>query len=336
MLYLLLLFALSLCLYYFYKGRLVALNFDAFSFKNKRVQKAVKAVLFTSSLITIVATFMILASVIFEALKFFEKQGFFDFFFGLNWAPHDAFLDKKASFGSVGLFFGTFYISLIAIITAFPLGIFSAIYLSQYASKSQRAYLKPFLEILAGVPSVVYGFFAAIFIAPLVVKFAAVFGILASYNNALSAGVVMGIMITPMIASLCDDAISLVPKRLHYGALSLGLTKEESITFSILPSAMPGIIGACLLGLSRALGETMIVVMAASLRVNLSLNPFEDMTTVTVKIVEVLSGDQEFDNPLTLSAFALGVTLFALTFIINLIAVLISRNFQRKYKISNL
>ncbi|MDO5046169.1 phosphate ABC transporter permease subunit PstC [Campylobacter sp.] len=313
-----------------------SLNLGLFSLKHKGAQKLVVAFLFLSSLITIVATFMILSSIILEAMKFFSKESFFGFLFGTVWAPHDAFLDKNAQFGSVGLFFGTFYISLIAIVTAFPIGIFSAIYLSQYASKRARALLKPVLEILAGVPSVVYGFFAAIFVAPFTVKIAEFFGLNASYNNALSAGVVMGIMIIPMISSLCDDSISLVPKRLQYAALSLGLTKEESICFVVLPSAMPGIIGACLLGLSRALGETMIVVMAASLRVNLSLNPLEDMTTVTVKIVEVLSGDQEFNNSLTLSAFALGITLFALTFIINLIAVLISRNFQRKYKISNL
>lgn len=332
----LILFALLFCLYYIYKGKIASLNADTLSFKNKAVCNATYALLFLSSLIAIVCTLMILASILFEALRFFEKQGFLNFFFSTNWAPHDAFLGKEGSFGSLGLFFGTFYISLIAICVAFPLGIFTAIYLSQYCNKSKRAYLKPFLEILAGVPSVVYGFFAAIFVAPVVVKIASFFGIQASYNNALSAGLIMGVMITPMIASLCDDVLCLVPKKLDHAALSLGLTKEESIGFAILPTAMPGIIAACLLGLSRALGETMVVVMAASLRVNLSLNPLEDMTTVTVKIVEVLSGDQEFDNPLTLSAFALGITLFAITFVINFIAVLVSRNFQRKYKISNL
>lgn len=225
---------------------------------------------------------------------------------------------------------------MIAILTAFPFGIFSAIYLSKYATTTKRAFLKPVLEILAGVPSVVYGFFAAIFVVPFVVKMANFFGLEASYNNALSAGVVMGLMIIPMISSICDDSISLVPKHLEHGVLALVLTKEETICFVTLPTAMPGIIAACLLGLSRALGETMIVVMAASLRVNLSLNPFEDMTTVTVKIVEVLSGDQEFDNSLTLSAFGLGLTLFILTFIINLADVLISRSFAKKYRISNL
>nr|WP_169972814.1 MULTISPECIES: phosphate ABC transporter permease subunit PstC [unclassified Campylobacter] len=330
------LFCLSFGVYFFYKHQNTALNLQNLSLTNKKVERLVIAFLFVSSLITILATLMILGSIIFEALNFFKKESAFGFFFSSIWAPHDAFLDKKAHFGSIGLFFGTFYISLIAILTAVPFGLFSALYLSEYASRRARSFLKPILEILAGVPSVVYGFFAAIFVAPLVVKIASNFGINASYNNALSAGLIMGVMITPMISSLCDDAISLVPKRLKEGALSLGLTKEESICFVVLPSAMPGIIGACLLGLSRALGETMIVVMAASLRVNLSLNPLEDMTTVTVKIVEVLSGDQEFDNSLTLSAFALGITLFVLTFIINLIAVLISRNFQRKYKISNL
>lgn len=324
------------CVYYFGKDKLGNLNSSILCLNNKGYEKPVIALLFLSSLITIIATFMILASIFFEALKFFEKESFFGFVFGTTWAPHDAFLGKKAQFGSLGLFMGTFYISLIAILTAFPLGIFSAICLSKYTDKKIRAYLKPALEILAGVPSVVYGFFAAIFIAPFVVKTAGFFGFEASYNNALGAGFVMGVMIIPMIASLCDDAISLVPKRLEYAALSLGLTKEESICFVTIPTAMPGIIGACLLGLSRALGETMVVVMAASLRANLSLNPLEDMTTVTVKIVEVLSGDQEFNNSLTLSAFALGIALFVLTFIINLIAVLTSRSFQKRYKISNL
>ncbi|WP_268250093.1 phosphate ABC transporter permease subunit PstC [Campylobacter suis] len=306
------------------------------SFKNKGSQNLTYALLFAASLVSIICTLMILASILFEAMKFFSTQSFTNFFLSFHWAPHDAFLGKDGSFGSLGLFFGTFYISLIAVLTAFPLGIFTAIYLSQYCSKQKRAYLKPFLEILAGVPSVVYGFFAAIFVAPIVVSMAEFFGLDASHNNALSAGLVMSVMITPMIASLCDDTLCQVPKKLHYGALSLGLSKEESIIFAVLPPAMPGIIAACLLGLSRALGETMIVVMAASLRVNFSLNPLEDMTTVTVKIVEVLSGDQEFDNPLTLSAFALGITLFAITFVINFIAVLISRAYQRKYKIANL
>lgn len=324
------------CFYFVAKNRLKYLNFSLLNLNGKRQEKIVVAFLFLSSLITIIATFMILFSIAFEALKFFEKESLFDFVFGVNWSPGDAFLDKKAEFGSLGLFLGTFYISLIAIITAFPLGIFSAVYISKYTSKKARATLKPALEILASVPSVVYGFFATIFVAPFIVKMANFFGLEASYNNALGAGFVMGIMIVPMIASLCDDAISLVPKHLEYAALSLGLTKEESICFVTLPTAMPGIIGACLLGISKALGETMVVVMAASLRVNLSINPLDDMTTVTAKIVEVLSGDQEFNNSLTLSAFALGIALFVLTFIINLVAVLISRNFQKRYKISNL
>ena len=218
-----------------------------------------------------------------------------------------------------------------------PIGVFSAIYMSEYANSTTRGILKPVLEVLAGIPTVVYGFFAAITVAPFIVQIANIFGIDASFNSALAAGVVMGIMITPMISSLSDDAIKAVPQSLKRGSLALGMTKAETIKDIIIPSAMPGIISASLLGMSKALGETMIVVMAAGMNANkFSINILEDMTTVTVQIVTALTGDFEFDSPDTLSAFALGLVLFVVTLILNIISVIMIRRFKKKYKMSNL
>ncbi|AHJ13827.1 phosphate transport system permease protein PstC [Sulfurospirillum multivorans DSM 12446] len=309
------------------------------------VEDLIKGMLFTASLVSVLTTFGILLSIIFEALHFFQMQSFFHFIFGLEWSPDTAFLEgagradanaAEAKFGAVPIFAGTFYITAIAMVVAIPMGLLSAIFMSEYASSSVRSQVKPFLEILAGIPTVVYGFFAALTVAPLVVKFFAVFGIEAQYQNALSSGIIMGIMIIPFISSLSDDVISSVPQNMRNGAYALGMNKAETIRFVVLPSAMPGIIASILLGVSRALGETMIVVMAAGLRPNLTWNPLEDMTTVTVKIVESLTGDQEFNNPLTLSAFALGLVLFVVTLVINIISVSTIRKFHRKYKVSTL
>ena len=219
---------------------------------------------------------------------------------------------------------------------ALPIGLGSAIFMSEYASSKQRTILKPILEILAGIPTVVYGFFAAITVAPFIVNLAKDFGVEASFNSALASGVVMGIMIIPVISSLSDDTIRAVPDSLRKGALALGMTKAETIKDIVLPSAMPGIISAALLGISKALGETMIVVMAAGLRPNLSWNILEDMTTVTVRIVDSLVGDQAFNSPATLSAFALGLALFVCTFILNIISVKLIQKFKKKYKMSSL
>jgi phosphate transport system permease protein len=309
------------------------------------LENLVKSILILAATVSILTTFGILFSIIFESINFFQRESFFGFLFGTQWNPDTAFLAgasrggeeaAAAQFGAVPIFAGTFYITLIAMAVAVPIGLFSAIYMSEYASKKVRNIIKPTLEVLAGIPTVVYGFFAAITVAPFIVDLFAFFGMEASYRSALGAGVVMGIMIIPIISSLSDDVISSVPQNVRNGSLALGMNKAETIKFVVLPSAMPGIIAATLLGVSRALGETMIVVMAASLRPNLTMNPLEDMTTVTVKIVEALIGDQEFDSSLTLSAFALGLVLFVVTLIINIISITTIRKFHQKYKISNL
>lgn len=309
------------------------------------VESFIKGMLLLASFISILTTFGILFSILFESIHFFRRESFIDFIFGLNWNPDTAFLEGAgrstegagaANFGAVPIFAGTFYITAIAMLVAVPIGVLSAIFMSEYASQKVRSRVKPMLEILAGIPTVVYGFFAAITVAPFIVSFFGSLGITASFESALGAGIVMGVMIIPIIASLSDDVISSVPQNIRNGSLALGMNKAETIKFVVLPSAMPGIIAATLLGVSRALGETMIVVMAASLRPNLTWNPLEDMTTVTVKIVESLVGDQEFNSSLTLSAFALGLVLFVVTLIINIISVYTIRKFHQKYKISNL
>jgi len=309
------------------------------------VENFIKGMLLFASLISVMTTFGILLSIIFEALHFFQTQSVTYFLFGTEWSPDTAFLEgagrsdagaAQAKFGAVPIFAGTFYITIMAMILAVPVGLLSAIFMSEYATPRLRSQLKPFLEILAGIPTVVYGFFAALTIAPAIVNFFAIFGIEAQFQNALSSGIIMGVMIIPFISSLSDDVISSVPQSMRNGAYALGMNKAETIRFVVLPSAMPGIIASILLAVSRALGETMIVVMAAGLRPNLTWNPLEDMTTVTVKIVESLTGDQEFNNPLTLSAFALGFVLFVVTLVINIISVSTIRSFHRKYKISTL
>jgi len=309
------------------------------------VEQFIQGLLMLASFISVITTFGILFSIVFEAFHFFQKESFFGFLFGLEWNPDSAFLEgarrghedvSSAKFGAVPIFAGTFYITGIAMLVAVPIGLLSAIYLSEYASDKARNSIKPLLEVLAGIPTVVYGFFAAITVAPLLVGFFKSIGVSASFESALGAGIVMGIMIIPIIASLSDDVISSVPQSMRNGSLALGMNQAETIKFVVLPSAMPGIIASVLLGVSRALGETMIVVMAAGLRPNLSWNPLDDMTTVTVKIVESLVGDQAFDSSLTLAAFALGLVLFVVTLIINIISVYMIRSFHRKYKVSNL
>ncbi len=309
------------------------------------IESLIKSVLIFAAFISVLTTFGILFSIIFESIHFFQRESILDFLFGTEWNPDTAFLSgtargasdvASAQFGAVPIFAGTFYITFIAMAVAVPLGLFSAVYMSEYASTKVRNIIKPTLEVLAGIPTVVYGFFAAITVAPFLVDLFATLGMEASYRSALGAGIVMGIMIIPIISSLSDDVISSVPHNMRNGALALGMNKAETIKFVVLPSAMPGIIAAVLLGVSRALGETMIVVMAASLRPNLTMNPLEDMTTVTVKIVEALVGDQEFDSSLTLSAFALGLVLFVVTLIINIVSIVTIRRYHKKYKISNL
>ncbi|MBP6289375.1 phosphate ABC transporter permease subunit PstC [Aliarcobacter cryaerophilus] len=295
-------------------------------------EKLIKYTLILAAAISILTTFGILFSILFEAIEFFQLRSFWYFLTGTIWSPGVA----NSQFGALPIFAGTFVITIIALLVAIPIGLGSAIYMSEYASPKFRDYLKPILEILAGIPTVVYGFFAAITVAPLVVKAAAFFGLEATFNSALASGIVMGIMIIPLISSLSDDVIRAVPDSQRKAAFALGMTHGETIKNIVIPSAMPGIISASLLALSRALGETMIVVMAAGLRPNLSWNPLEDMTTVTVTIVNSLVGDFEFNSPETLSAFALGLVLFIVTLILNMISLSLIRKFKEKYKVNTL
>ncbi|PJF38623.1 MAG: phosphate ABC transporter permease subunit PstC, partial [Phototrophicales bacterium] len=233
-----------------------------------------------------------------------------------------------SQFGAVPIFAGTFMITSIALAVAIPIGLGNAVYLSEYAQDRTRKCIKPVLEILAGIPSVVYGFFAALTVAPFIVQVFNSIGIDAAYNSALACGIVMGVMIIPIISSLSDDVLRAVPRSQRNAAYALGMTQNETIMNIVLPSAVPGIISACLLGFAKAVGETMIVVMAAGLRPNLTWNPLEDMTTVTVRIVDALVGDQAFDSPETLSAFALGLVLFVITLLLNIASLRQIRNFK--------
>lgn len=298
------------------------------------VENFIKGLLIFSSVVSVLTTFGILLSILFEAIHFFslEETSVFYFLFGSQWFPEGT----PPLFGAIPLFAGTFYITIIAMAVALPVGLLSAIYMSEYATEKVRNRIKPVLEILAGIPTVVYGFFAAITVAPFMVSVFEGLGMGIKFENALAPGIVMGVMIIPFISSLSDDVIRSVPQHMRQGSLALGMNKAETIKFVVLPSALPGIIAATLLGVSRALGETMIVVMAAGLQANLTWNPLETMTTVTVRIVDAMTGDQEFSSPETLSAFALGLVLFIVTLVINVISVQVIRAYHKKYKVSNL
>lgn len=295
-------------------------------------EQLIKIMLICAATISILTTFGILFSILFEAIEFFGLRSFWYFLTGTTWTPGV----ENSQFGALPIFAGTFIITIIALCVAVPIGLGSAIYMSEYASSLTRDFLKPLLEILAGIPTVVYGFFAAITVAPLIVEIASFFGLQATFNSALASGVVMGIMIIPLISSLSDDVIKAVPASQRQAALALGMTQGETIRDIIIPSALPGIISAFLLALSKALGETMIVVMAAGLRPNLSWNPLDDMTTVTVTIVNSLVGDFEFNSPETLSAFALGLILFIVTLVLNMISLSLIRKFKEKYRVNKL
>lgn len=238
----------------------------------------------------------------------------------------------SGAFGAVPLFAGTMLISAIAMIIAVPAGLMAAIYLSEYASPNVRTFVKPALEVLAGVPTVVYGFFAALTVAPYLRETGSIFGLSVSSESALAAGLVMGVMIIPFVSSLSDDVINAVPQSLRDGSLGLGATHSETIKQVIIPAALPGIVGGILLAVSRAIGETMIVVMAAGLAANLTANPMESVTTVTVQIVTLLVGDQEFNSPKTLSAFALGLMLFLITLALNSIALMVVKKYREQYE----
>jgi phosphate transport system permease protein len=301
-----------------------------------QVEKAVRVFFIACSTLAIFITIGIVLSVLFESIRFFQKIPITEFLFGLKWSPQMAIREDQVgssgAFGAVPLITGTLLISLIAMVVAVPIGLLSAIYLSEYAGPKFRSAAKPSLEILAGIPTVVYGFFAALVVAPFVRDLGTRLGLEVSSESALAAGLVMGIMIIPFVSSLSDDFINAVPQSLRDGAYALGATQAETIRQVIIPAALPGIVGGILLAVSRAIGETMIVVMAAGLTANLTANPLAAVTTVTTQIVTLLVGDQEFDSPKTLAAFALGLVLFLLTLALNIIALHVVRKYREQYE----
>lgn len=302
-----------------------------------KVERTVMIVLLLASLVAILTTFGIFASLVFETVRFFGMVSPIDFLFGTYWGP-DPMSDPNSPdgsrYGAIPLFWGTIFIgAIIAMIVAIPLGLMSAIYLTQYADPKLRAWVKPALEILAGVPTVVYGYFAALTVAPAIRDAAVAVGISnASTESALAAGVVMGVMIIPFVSSMADDSIAAVPSAMRDGSYAMGATKSETITKVLFPAALPGIVAGIMLAISRAIGETMIVVMAASTAANLSANPLDRMTTVTVQIVKMLTGEGSFDHPATLSAFALGFVLFLVTLALNFVALRVVKRFREAYE----
>jgi phosphate transport system permease protein len=300
------------------------------------VERAISFFLVSSSSLAIFTTIGIVLSVLFESIRFFQQIPLTEFLFGLEWSPQTAIradqVGSSGVFGSIPLFAGTFLITLIAMFVAVPIGLMSAIYMAEYASKHFRALAKPVLEVLAGIPTVVYGFFAALTVAPFFRDMGSSLGLSVSSESALAAGVVMGIMIIPFVSSLSDDVINAVPQAMRDGSYGLGATRSETIRQVIIPAALPGIVGGVLLAVSRAIGETMIVVMAAGLSANLTANPLEAVTTVTVQIVTLLVGDQEFDSAKTLAAFALALVLFVITLALNMIALHIVRKYREQYE----
>jgi len=300
------------------------------------VERIVELALLGCALIAILTTVGIVLSVAYESLLFFRKVPVTEFLFGLHWSPQTAIREDQVgasgAFGAVPLFAGTLLISAIAMLVSVPVGLFAAIYLAEYAHREVRRAVKPLLEILAGIPTVVYGFFAALTVGPKLRELGEALGLAVASESALAAGLVMGIMIIPFVSSLADDMITAVPQGLRDGAYALGATQSETIKQVVLPAALPGIVGGVLLAISRAIGETMIVVMAAGLAANLTANPLEAVTTVTVQIVTLLVGDQEFDSPKTLAAFALGLMLFVVTLILNVLALHVVRKYREQYE----
>ena len=315
-----------------------------------RVEGWIVGVLFVCSAVAILTTVGIIASLVYDSMRFFASVPIAEFLFGTQWSPQTAIradqVGSTGAFGALPLFAGTFLIMLIAMTVAAPVGLFSAIYLSEYAGPVFRATVKPVLEILAGVPTVVYGFFAALTVGPAFRVFFNEIGallvgspldglgqylLLVQNQMALVAGMVMGIMLIPFVSSLSDDIINAVPQSLRDGSYAMGATKSETVKRVLLPAALPGVAGAMLLAMSRAIGETMIVTMAAGLAARLTLNPLDTVTTVTVQIVTLLTGDQEFNSPKTLSAFGLGLTLFLVTLALNIIAQRIVQTYRQQY-----
>ena len=300
------------------------------------VERALQIALLLSSVVAILTTIGIVVSLLFEAMRFFQLVSPLEFFFGLEWSPQTALradqVGSSGAFGAVPVFAGTLLITAIAMAISGPIGLMAAIHLAFYASESARAWIKPLLEIIAGIPTVVWGSFAALTLGPILRRFGGGLGLDVASESALAAGLAMGVMIIPFVSSLSDDALNAVPRALREGSLAMGATESETIRRVMVPAALPGIVGAFLLAVSRAIGETMIVVMAAGLAANLTANPFAAVTTVTVQIVTLLTGDQEFDSAKTLAAFALGLTLFFVTLTLNLIALAVVRRFREQYE----
>lgn len=300
------------------------------------VERVIQNLLLASACVAIFTTLGIVLSVLFESIQFFRSVPIYDFVFGLDWSPQTAIREDQVgssgSFGAVPLFVGTLLVSAVAMVIAVPVGLMSAIYLAEYASKNVRNFAKPALEVLAGIPTVVYGFFAALTVAPFLRDLGNSFGVSVSSESALAAGGVMGIMIIPFISSLADDVITAVPQSMRDGSLAMGATQSETIRRVVIPAALPGIVGGIMLAVSRAIGETMIVVMAAGMAANLTANPLDSVTTVTVQIVTLLTGDQEFDSPKTLAAFALGLMLFMVTLMLNIFALHIVKKYREQYE----
>ena len=299
------------------------------------VETVFRILLFLSSLLAIATTLAIVASLLFETLRFFDEVPIADFLFGLHWSPQTALFDEdigaSGAFGALPVLLGTLLITAIALFVAVPVGLFSAIYLVEFASRRTRAIVKPMLEVLSGIPTVVYGFFAALVLAPAVRNLGESLGLSVASESALAAGLVMGVMLIPFVSSLSDDALAAVPQDLRHASLALGATRSETIAKAVLPAALPGVAAGVLLAFSRAVGETMIVVMAAGLAAKLTINPLDAPTTITVQIVTLLTGDQEFDSSKTLSAFALGMLLFCLTLVINATALMATRRYGARY-----
>ena len=312
-------------------GCAISLSFIHADYRARtRSENWIKLLLILASSIAILTTVGIVMSMIFEASNFFSQYAWTDFFFSSEWSPN---FRGNSSLGILPLLWGTLYISFIALLSAVPIGLFAAIYLSEYASRRMRAWAKPLIEILAGIPTIVYGLFALITVGPLLRDyFAEPMGLGQSASSVMTAGLVMGVMLIPFVSSLSDDIINAVPQAMRDGSYGLGATKSETIRQVVVPAALPGIVGAILLAASRAIGETMIVVLGAGAAARLSLNPFEAMTTVTVKIVSQLTGDTDFASPETLVAFALGLTLFVITLGLNVFAIYIVRKYREQYE----
>ena len=298
------------------------------------VEQGVRALLIAAASIAILTTLGIVLSLVFNTIEFFRLYPASDFFFGTSWAPSFSGRGGSSDLGILPLLWGTFYISIVALVVAVPIGLFAAIYLSEYASSRVRAFAKPMLEVLAGIPTIVYGLFALLTVGPLLVRVFGDDGLgwMQAGTAVMTAGLVMGIMLIPFVSSLSDDIINAVPQSMRDGSYGLGATQSETIRQVVIPAALPGIVGAILLAASRAIGETMIVVLGAGAAARLSLNPFDAMTTVTAKIVSQLTGDSDFASPEALVAFALGMTLFVITLGLNVFALYIVRKYREQYE----